>query len=159
MRRVRGADWIAGAGGVALLASLFTGWYSGAALSAPGVGYAPLDLGLNGWQAFSVLDLVLALLALSPLALVALQATRDSPSLPVAFSVLSTVAGALALLLILYRIVDQPGPNEAVEVELGAWLGLAAATAMTAGGWRSMRVEAMPGVPPPAVEDLPAPAP
>ena len=78
------------------------------------------------WQAFSVLDVVLALLALVPLALVVLQATRESPSLPVAFSVLTTVAGALATLLILYRILNQPGPNDRVEVELGAWIGLAA---------------------------------
>jgi hypothetical protein len=143
MGRLRSADVVAGAGGVGLLASLFVEWYGGA----------------TGWEALSVLDVVLALLALAPLALVVLQATRDSPSLPVAFSVLSTVAGILATLLILYRIVDQPGANDAVTVELGAWIGLAAAVAVAAGGWRSTRVEAMPGVPQPPIEDLPAPAP
>jgi hypothetical protein len=159
MRRVRAADSVAAAGGVALLASLFADWYSTPPLRVPGVGFAPLDVGVNAWQAFSVLDVVLALLALAPLALVVLQATRDSPALPIAFSVLTTVAGALALLLILYRIVNQPGPNEAVEVEAGAWAGLVAAAVMTAGGWRSMRDESMPGVALPPVEDLPAPAP
>ena len=151
MRRLRDGDWIAGAGGVVLLAAMFADWYApDAVFGAPGG---------NAWQAFSVLDAVLALLALVPLALVALQATRDSPSLPVAFSVLTTVAGALATLLMLYRIVNQPGPNDAVTVELGAWIGLVAAVAIAGGGWRSMRVEAMPGVPQPPVEDLPAPAP
>jgi hypothetical protein len=159
MRRLRDGDWIAGLGGVALLAVMFADWYSPAGADVRGVGYAPLDLAVGAWEAFSVIDVVLALLALVPLALVALQATRDSPSLPVAFSVLATVAGALATLLILYRIVDQPGPNDAVEVQAGAWIGLAAAGAVTAGGWRSMRVEAMPGVPAPPVENLPAPAP
>jgi drug/metabolite transporter (DMT)-like permease len=143
MRRLRDGDWIAGAGGIALLASLFLGWYSGA----------------SAWQAFSVLDVVLALLALVPLGLVATQATRESPSLPVAFSVLTTVTGALATLLVLYRILNQPGPNDAVDVEAGAWIGLAAAVAVAGGGWRSMRVEAMPGMPAPPIEDLPAPAP
>jgi hypothetical protein len=149
MGRLRGGDVVAGAGGLALVVSLFLDWY----------GLGRLDLGASGWEAFSVLDVVLALLALVPLALVATQATRDSPSLPVAFSVLATVAGFLAALLILYRVINQPGPNDLVTVELGAWVGLAASVAIAAGGWRSMRVEAMPGVPAPPIEDLPAPAP
>jgi drug/metabolite transporter (DMT)-like permease len=143
MGRLRGGEWVAGAGGVALLASMFLTWYSGA----------------SAWQAFSVLDVVLALTALVPLALFVLQATRESPSLPVAFSVLTMLAGAIATLLILYRILNQPGPNDVVEVEPGAWIGLAAAAVTTAGGWRSLRVEEIPGVPLPPVEDLPAPAP
>lgn len=143
MGRLRDGEWVAGAGGVALLAALFLDWFSGA----------------SGWQAFSVLDVVLALLALLPLALVVLQATRESPSLPVAFSVLTTVGGALATLLILYRMLNQPGPNDRVDVELGAWIGLAAALVTAVGGWRSMRDEAMPGARRPPVEDLPAPAP
>jgi hypothetical protein len=143
MRRQRGGDRLAGAGGVALLVALSLDWYSGA----------------SAWQAFSVLDVVLALLALVPLALVVLQATRESPSLPVAFSLLTTVGGALATLLILYRIVDQPGPNDRVGVELGAWVGLAAAGVTAAGGWLSLRTEAIPGARRPPIEDLPAPAP
>jgi carbon starvation protein CstA len=142
MGRLRDGEWVAGAGGVALLAALFLDWFSGA----------------SAWQAFSVLDVVLALLALVPLALVVLQATRESPSLPVAFSVFTTIAGALATLLILYRLLNQPGPNDRVEVELGAWIGLAAAVVTAAGGWRSMRVEAIPGARRPPIEDLPAPA-
>ena len=143
MGRLRGGDLVAGLAGAALLASLFLDWYSG----------------LDAWQAFTVLDVVLALLALIPFGLVATQATRDSPSLPVFFSVLSTIAGLLAALLILYRIVNQPGPNDAVDVHVGAWAAFVAAIALTAGGWWSMRDESMPGVPAPPVEDLPAPAP
>jgi hypothetical protein len=154
--RLRDGDWIAGAGGVLLLAAMFADWYAPDAVFGA---LDRLDLGVSAWEAFSVLDVVLALLALVPLALVALQATRDSPSLPIALSVITTVAGAVATLLILYRIVNQPGPNDIVTVELGAWIGLAAAVAIAGGGWRSMRVEAMPGVPPPPVEDLPEPAP
>ena len=149
MGRLRYGDLIAGAGGLALIVSLFLDWY----------GLGRLDVGASGWEAFSVLDVVLVLLALVPLGLVATQATRDSPSIPVAFSVLATVAGMLATLLILYRIINQPGPNDLATVELGAWIGLAASVAVAGGGWRSMRVEAMPGVPLPPVEDLPAPAP
>ena len=116
--RLRVPDLVAGAGGFALVAALFLHWYG---LTLPG-GRA-LGPEVTGWQAFSVLDVVLALLALVPFALVVLQATRDSPALPVLFSVLTTVAGFVAAVLILYRIVNQPGPNDVVEVQAGAWLG------------------------------------
>jgi hypothetical protein len=156
MARVRAGEWVAGAAAAALLAALFLDWYS---VPLPPVGGRTLELAVSGWQAFDVIDVVLALLALVPLALVLTQATRESPSVPVAFSVLATIAGALAALLVLYRIVNQPGPNEFVDVEPGAWIGFAAAVAITAGGWLSMRAEAVPGVPLPDIEDLPAPAP
>ena len=138
--RLRVPDLVAGAGGFALLASMFLHWYG---LALPG-GRARE---VTAWQAFSVLDVVLALLALVPFALVFTQATRDSAALPVLFSVLTTCAGAIAALLILYRIANQPGPNDVVEVEAGAWLAFLAAVVVAAGGWASMRVEAMPGRP------------
>ena len=159
MRRLRDGEWIAGAGGVALLAAMFLHWY-GAAAGRGVLGYGPGgSTEATAWQAFGVLDVVLVLLALVPLALVVAQATRESPSIPVALSVVTTVAGALAALLILYRIANQPGPNDAVDVEVGAWLGLLAAVVVAAGGFRSMRVEPVPGSVLPPVEDLPAPAP
>jgi uncharacterized membrane protein len=147
MARLRDGEWIAGAGGVALLAAMFLHWY----------GAGPFEV--TAWQAFDVLDVVLALLALVPLGLVVTHATRPSPSLPVAFSVCTMLAGALAALLILYRIVNQPGPNDVVEVEAGAWLGFVAAIVIASGGWRSLRIEPIAGVPLPPIEDLPAPAP
>ena len=147
MRHLRDGEWIAGAGGVALLAALFLHWY----------GSGPFEA--TAWQAFDVLDVVLALLALVPLGLVLAQATRRSPSIPVALSVFTAIAGVLAALLILYRIANQPGPNELVDVQAGAWLGLVASLVIAGGGWRSLRVEPIPGRPLPPIEDLPAPAP
>jgi hypothetical protein len=168
MRRLRDGELIAGAGGLALLAAMFLHWYGVAddafddvVPPSPDVlGYLFLIRGAEAtaWQAFGVLDVVLALLALVPLALVVTQATRRSPSIPVTFSVLTAIAGGLAALLILYRIVNQPGPNELVDVQAGAWLGLLAAVVIAGGGWRSIRVEPVPGTPLPPIEDLPAPA-
>ena len=154
MGRLRAADLVAGAGGLALLASMFLHWYAVDVLLTGG---PPLRAEATAWQAFSVLDVVLALLALVPLALVVLQATRRSPALPVLFSVLSTVAGMLAAFLIACRLLDQPGPNDLVDVEAGAWLGLLAALVIAAGGWRSTRDEAMPGAPPAVIGHQPTP--
>jgi hypothetical protein len=141
MRRLRDGEWLAGAGGVALLASLFLDWYGGQ----------------TAWEALAVIDVVLALLALVPLALVMAQATRRSPAVPVALSVLSAPAGVLAAALIAFRLIDLPGP--ASKVHGGAWLAFGAALVVAVGGWRSMRVERIPGVSLPPVEALPAPPP
>ena len=156
MRRLRDGEWIAGFGAVALLASLFLHWYGlDVAIGLPGVG----EPEATGWQAFDVLDVVLVLLMLVPLALVATQATRESPAVPVFFSAMTFVAGTLAALLILYRIVNQPGPNDLVTVQAGAWLGLLAALVVAGGGWRSTRLETAPKQAMPPIEDQPLPAP
>ena len=104
MRRLRDGEWIALAGAVALVASLFLHWYGrGGGAEA------------TAWQAFGILDVVLVLLALVPVALVRRPRRRvTSPAIPVFFSVMTIVAGLLAVLLILLRIVFQPGPNELV---------------------------------------------
>jgi hypothetical protein len=143
MRRLRDGEWLAGGGGVALLASLFLDWYGGG----------------SAWASLAVVDVVLAALALVPIALAVLQATRRSPALPVAFSVLTVPAGALATLLIVFRILVPPGSDTVSDVHRGAWLALAAAIVILVGGWRSMRVERIPGASPPRTEALPAPPP
>jgi carbon starvation protein CstA len=159
MRRLRDGEWIAGAGAVALLASMFLHWYRLDLPSPAGGLDDPFAPEATAWQAFGVLDVVLALLALVPLALVVTQATRKSPAIPVFLSVMTVLAGALAALLILYRIVNQPGENQFVEVQVGAWLGFLAALVIGAGGWRSTRVEAVPGDPARPIEEQPLPAP
>jgi hypothetical protein len=158
MRRLRDGEWIAGAGAVALLAAMFLHWYRlDLPIPADGLGASLPEA--TAWQAFGVLDVVLALLALAPLTLVVTQVIRESPAIPVFFSVMTVVAGALAALLILYRIVNQPGDNQFVEVQAGAWLGLLAAAVVAGGGWRSLSVEPVPGQPMPPIEDRALPAP
>jgi hypothetical protein len=108
--RRRSGEWIAGAGGVALPVAMFLDWCSGP----------------SAWQAFSVLDVVLALLRSCRWRLSSSRRRVAARPLPVAFSAFSVVAGAVAALPIVYRIANQPGPNHAVDVQVGAWLGLAA---------------------------------
>ena len=78
-----------------------------------------------------------------------LTATRRSPALPVAASVITATTGILATLLVLYRILNQPGPNEFIEVKLPAFLGFLCVLAIAAGGWRSMRDESWEDAPVP----------
>jgi ABC-type transport system involved in multi-copper enzyme maturation permease subunit len=113
---------------------------------------------MAAFESFSVLDLYAVVVAALAIVLAVLQAAQTSPTLPVGAGVLTVLLGAVAVLLIAYRIVNQPGPNEFIEIREGAWLGLIAAIAITVGGWESIRDESARGVPDgPEPELRPAP--
>jgi hypothetical protein len=148
VRRLRAGEWLAAAGGIALIASLLVPWYGARARAET----------FTGFESFTVVDLYLVPVAVLGVALAVLQATRRGPVLPVGAGVLIVPLGAIAVLLVAYRIANQPGPNEFVDVRAGAWIGLAAAVAVLAGGWLSIREERVPGEDPPEdVELRPAP--
>ena len=63
-----------------------------------------------------------------------------SVSLPVAGSAVTAGIGALAFLLVLYRLIDPPG-GEGVGREIGVWLGLLATAGITYGGYEGMQEE------------------
>jgi drug/metabolite transporter (DMT)-like permease len=147
LRRLRAGEWLAAAGGVALVVSLLLPWYS------PLLPIVPYD-SLTGFQALSVIDVLLVLAALVGVALAVLQVTRDSPTAPVAAGILSVVAGLLATLLVVFRLVDSPRPDDELESMYGAWLALVAAAALTAGGWLSLANEHVRGLPPDVEPEL-----
>ena len=149
LTRLRPGELLAGLGGVALLVVMFLDWY-GAGGSATFQGQdIKISLGFNAWEAFSITDLILALTAVCAIALAVITASRRSPALPVALSVITSTLGALATLLVFYRILNQPGPNEFVDVKVGAFLGFVSALAIAAGGYLAMRDEQWEGAPVP----------
>jgi hypothetical protein len=144
--KLRPGDVLAGAGSVLLLGATFLRWYSDSE-------------SLSAWAAFGVVDVILAAVVVLGLALAASQLAAHGPAVPVGLAVLTATVGTIAALLVLYRILNQPGPNDVVRVCAGAWLGLAAVAAVTAGAWWALDDErprpADP--PPPEVERRPAP--
>lgn len=132
LSRLRRGHWLAGGGGVALLVVMFLDWYSVGGVD--GV----RSQGITAWQSFGVLDVILALLALLAIALALFAAAQRSPALPAATAVFTSAAGGLVLLLVLYRILNQPGPNDFVEVSYGAFLGFLCVAVIAAGGWDAM---------------------
>ena len=125
MSRPRPADWLAGAAGVFLLVTLFLPWYT-VHLTTPARGREGFTLFIAGirpnptaWQAFSVIDVLLALLALLAIAVPVVAATARGPAKPVAVAVLSSVGSSLAVLLVAYRLLNQPGRNDLVTVRYG----------------------------------------
>jgi hypothetical protein len=149
-RWLKPGDVLAGVAGVLLLVSLFLPWYR------QGAG-APGGLDVSAWEAFTVVDVLLALAALAGVALVVATAVRPSPVASLAFAVIATPLGALTTLVVLVRLLDPPGDDRLLELGTGAWLGLVCALGVAAGAWWSLRDERNRGVPPASVEVRPAP--
>jgi hypothetical protein len=120
MRRLRPGEWLAAAGGLALLAVMFAPWYGDD----------------SAWASFVVTDVVLALAALLGIAIAVLQATRRSPALPVFADVVGTVVAFVAFVLLLVRVIDAPG-----ERAWGLAAGFVSCLAVLAGAWLAMRTE------------------
>ena len=135
MRRVRTGEVVAGVAGVLLLLSTFLDWYT----------VSRRDDGLSAWAAFGFVDLLVALVAVLGIALAVSQVVGRGPALPVALGVITTTLALAGTLLVLYRILNQPGPNEAIGVSTGAWVGLVGDVAYAAAAERARLITPVPG--------------
>jgi hypothetical protein len=124
--RLRQGEWLAGAGGLVLLASmLLLPWYR-----------LPSST-VDGWNGLTHLRWLLVITVGASFALVYLQATRRAPALPVTFSYVVLVLGAISVLWIVYRdFISAAG-----SLKAGAWVGLVSACAIALGGYVSLRQE------------------
>lgn len=113
-------------GGLGLLAAGFLPWYSAGGENA------------TAWQAFSITDVILAAAAVMGMSVALCVLTRLSVSYPFAGSSVATGFGAVAVILIVYRMIDPPGGG-GVDLEIGAWAGLVCAAAITIGGYMGMQ--------------------
>jgi hypothetical protein len=144
LRRLRVGEIVAAVSALALFASMFLSWYGLAGVSdrtARLIAGAGQDTTDSAWQAFGLLDFYLLLVVLVALGLAILTAAERAPALPVAAGVVSLLVSGIGALLILVRLLDQPGPNDAVDVRYGAYLGLAAAIGVAVGSFLSMHDE------------------
>ena len=123
---MRSGELVEAIGGLGLLVAGFLPWYSAGGLDA------------TAWQAFSVTDLILAATAVIGMSVGACVLFGISVSYPVAGSSVATGFGAVAVVLIVIRVIDPPGAAEP-SVEIGAWIGLVSAIAITIGGYMGMQ--------------------
>lgn len=130
LSRLRRGEIIAGVGAVVLAAVMFLiGWFR---FGAAGGRRTDLD----GWNSLPTLRWLLVITAAVALLLAWEQAARLAPALPVSLSVIVTVLGALSTVALLIRLPTGDGSPTA-----GAFLGLAAAAAVSCGGFLSLRQE------------------
>ena len=130
--RIRTGEMVAGIGGLALFVFLFFDWFGGGAEITGSVvnGTATLSHpGISGWDALIDLPGFLIILSgVSGMALAYLAASGQRVNLPVRRGATTALLGALAVLLILWRMfAGSP------TLKIGVFLGLAAAIAITAG--------------------------
>jgi hypothetical protein len=152
--RLTSADITAGVGGVVLLVSLWLKWY-GVSVSVQGFSASS---SASGWEVLSIIDILLFLISLVAIGLVVAKAAdRVPPDVPVPMVLLAL--GALAVLLVLFRIIDTPAPSDLpdevdVSRKIGIFIALIGAAGIAYGGWRtnaeSPRARAA-AAPPPAV--------
>ena len=129
LRRSRPADWPAGLGGAALLVSLFLPWYG--------------EPSATGWESFAVLDVILAALALVGIALTLASLTQRTTAVPIAFAAFSILAGIIAALLVLIRLLNLPGDADGREI--GPFIALVAALGVFLGGYAASRDQRITG--------------
>ncbi|MFN8161301.1 MAG: hypothetical protein U0R52_09710 [Solirubrobacterales bacterium] len=122
LRRVRAAEAIAGAGGLAMLVALFLPWF---------------EPGVSGWTSLSVTDLLVAGAAAMAIALPAVSAGQAKDDLPIVGTALTCLAGVIALAAVLARLADPLG----VGREAGIYLALGGALAVVGGCWWAMKDE------------------
>jgi hypothetical protein len=154
LRRLRAGEWILAASGGALFGSLFLPWYGAAGT-------------LSAWESFTVVDLILAVIAAAAVAVLVVTATQSVPAVPIMLESLVTIAGIVATVLVLIKVLALPAGTDAREWAI--WLGLAGAVGIAAGGLVAMRDErlspagrhtdhtGLPARPPGDIETLPAP--
>jgi hypothetical protein len=153
--RLTTGDMIAGVGGVVLLISLFLPWYG---VSVDVAGFSASETA-TGWEVLGFIDILLFLIAVAAIAIVAARAAGAlADDLPA--PVILLALGALALLLVLYRIIDIPTDGDVpAQVDLsrkvGIFIALIGAAAVGYGGWRT-NAESPAGRVVPAADPPPA---
>jgi hypothetical protein len=153
-------DQIAAVSGAVLLIALFLPWY-GIDVNLGGI--AAGSASASAWEALGFIDILLFLVAVVAVGVPVAKATGSLPEdVPGALLVLG--AGALGVLLVLYRIIDLPGGDVSsfggVNVDfgrkIGIFLGLVATAGVAYGGWRANEESPVTSTPAPAP---PPPAP
>ncbi|MEA2193228.1 MAG: hypothetical protein QOI73_3349, partial [Solirubrobacteraceae bacterium] len=124
--RLRGGELLAGLASAALLVVMFLPWFGDR----------------SAWEAMAIARVVLVALVLCGLTVAVLTVTSRTVAMACSAAAVTVGVGALALLLVVYRVVvNEPGPNATVTVERGAYLGLLLVLGIVAGAWRTLADE------------------
>jgi hypothetical protein len=135
---------VAGGCGLALIIALWFDWYGVRVSGTLARGAPPLttyDGRMTGWQAFSTIDVVLALMGIVALVVVVARALDRVPALPFAVEWILVVAGTIAAALVAYRIAALPfqdsspaGFHVHFTRHVGPFVALLAAAGVAGGG-------------------------
>ena len=138
---------IAGGSAILLFVFMFFDWFGVEVSGVPGFSGTVPGSGGSAWDALDFIPIVLLVAILAALVMVGLRLADsvDEPTVPLSTAV--TVLGLIAVLLILYRIVDPPGGGSYggvsvdTNLQVGIFLGLLSAAGIAYGGYATMREE------------------
>jgi hypothetical protein len=119
-----GGRAVAGVGGIVLLVSLFLDWFTGGLVRGGG--------GVTAWEAFEVLDLVLAAIAIIVI-VHALPPVAQAVRAPQAGSGILAGLGIAAFVIVAAALLNHP-PTVFGDPTTGAWLALGGSALMAIGG-------------------------
>ncbi len=146
--RLSTGEKIAGVSAILLFVFMFFDWFT-AEVSVSGGGFVgSASEGGNAWDAMEVIPifLLLAVVAAVGVAVIRLSDAVFEPAISV--NAVVAVLGAVATILILYRIIDPPGGGGSlggvsvdISPSVGAFLGLIAGAGIAYGGYRAMDEE------------------
>ena len=148
--KLRLGELIAGVSAILLFIVMFFHWYGiktglssqGSAIFKSITGQSVgSTVGVSAWQIYSYTDLLLLLLIILTVGMVVLSATERSAAVPISMNAIVTAFGALMTLIVLYRLINQPGPNDLVTVKFWGYFGLLLTAGIAVGSFLAMRDE------------------
>jgi hypothetical protein len=144
MDRLSTGEKIAGGSAVLLFIFMFFDWFK--VDVSGGNGLFSLSVGGNAWEAFSQIDIILMIVILVAVGVAVIRISDAVFEPPFSLNAAVAILGGIAVLLILYRIIDPPGdtggvPGVDINPAIGIFLGLIAAAGITYGGYRAMQEE------------------
>jgi hypothetical protein len=147
MTKLSRGEKVSAVSAILLFAFMFLDWFGARVHGVPGfTGPTP---GGSAWQVLDVIPVFLMLAIVCALGVAVVRLSDADLELAVSLNAIVAAVGALAVLLIVFRIVDPPsvgslgGVPVDVTLEAGVFLGLAAAAGIAYGGWSAMREEGL----------------
>lgn len=144
--RLSTGEKIAAGSAIALFIFMFFDWFS-VDVSGTG-GLVGISEGGNAWDWLDVIPIFLLIAIVAAVGVAVVRLTDAAFEPEISINAVVALLGGLAVLLILYRIVDTPGTSGSyggvsvdVSPALGIFLGLIAAVGVAYGGYRAMTEE------------------
>jgi uncharacterized membrane protein YhaH (DUF805 family) len=140
---------ISAVSGILLFIFMFFDWFGVEVSGVPGFSGSVSGAGGSAWDALEVIPIFLMIAIVAAVGVAVIRLTDADLEPPISLNAIVAALGGLAVLLILYRIIDTPGGGSfggvSVETTLkfGIFLGLLAAAGIAYGGYAAMREEGM----------------
>jgi hypothetical protein len=134
---------------ILLFIFMFFDWFGVEVSGVPGFSGSVSGAGGSAWDALEVIPIFLMIAIIAAVGVAVIRLTDADLEPPISLNAIVAALGGLAVLLILYRIIDTPGGGSfggvSVETTLdfGIFLGLIAAAGIAYGGYAAMREEGM----------------